>query len=50
MLADSDTVAKMAATGAEPPSSMGPDGFRTLLAEDTGRWSAILREGKVKLQ
>jgi tripartite-type tricarboxylate transporter receptor subunit TctC len=49
VLADGDTVAKMAATGAEPPSSLGPDGFRTLLAEDTARWSAILREGKVKL-
>jgi tripartite-type tricarboxylate transporter receptor subunit TctC len=50
ILAESDTVSKMAATGAEPPSQPGPQGFRTLLAEDTARWSAILREGKVKLQ
>jgi tripartite-type tricarboxylate transporter receptor subunit TctC len=50
VLADKDTVAKMAATGAEPPTDAGPQGFRAMLAEDTARWSGILRDGTVKLQ
>ena len=31
-------------------SPPGPDGMRTLLAEDTARWKDILSEGKIKLQ
>ena len=50
VLAEPDTIAKMAATGAEPPATPGPDGMRTLLAEDTARWKDILSEGKIKLQ
>ena len=50
VLADPDVVSKMAATGAEPPITKGPEGYRALLAEDTARWKAIFDEGKIKLQ
>jgi hypothetical protein len=40
----------MAAAGSEPPTTFGPDGFRTLLADDTARWKAILGDGKIKLK
>jgi tripartite-type tricarboxylate transporter receptor subunit TctC len=50
VLTDKDTIAKMAATGAEPPASTGPQGFRAMLADDTARWSSILRDGTIKLQ
>jgi len=50
VLAERDTIAKMAATGAEPPTAPGPEGMRTLLAEDIARWKGILSEGKIKLQ
>ena len=50
ILAEPDVIAKMAATGAEPPKAPGPDGFRALLADDTARWKAIFAEGKIKLQ
>jgi tripartite-type tricarboxylate transporter receptor subunit TctC len=50
VLAEPDTIAKMAATGAEPPTAPGPEGMRTLLAEDIARWKGILSEGKIKLQ
>jgi tripartite-type tricarboxylate transporter receptor subunit TctC len=50
VLAEPDVIAKLAATGAEPPAAPGPDGMRTLLAQDIERWTGILREGKIKLQ
>jgi tripartite-type tricarboxylate transporter receptor subunit TctC len=50
ILAEPDVVAKMAATGGEPPTAKGPAGYRSLLAEDTARWKAIFAEGKIKLQ
>jgi hypothetical protein len=43
-------IAKLAATGGEPPTAKGPGGYRALLAEDTARWKAIFAEGKIKLQ
>jgi tripartite-type tricarboxylate transporter receptor subunit TctC len=50
VLAEPDVIAKLAATGAEPPTAPGPEGMRTLLAQDIERWTGILREGKIKLQ
>jgi len=50
VLADKDVIAKLAATGAEPPGAPGPEGMRALLAEDIARWKAILSDGKIKLQ
>lgn len=50
VLGDREVIAKMAATGAEPPLTKGPEGYRVLLAEDTARWKAIFAEGKIKLQ
>jgi tripartite-type tricarboxylate transporter receptor subunit TctC len=50
ILADPDVVKKMAATGAEPPKTAGPGGYRKLLDEDTARWKAIFAEGKIKLK
>jgi tripartite-type tricarboxylate transporter receptor subunit TctC len=50
VLAEPDTIAKLAATGAEPPTAPGPEGMRALLAEDIARWKDILSEGKIKLQ
>ena len=50
VLADKDVIAKLAATGAEPPTAPGPEGMRALLAEDIARWQSILGEGKIKLK
>ena len=50
VLAEGDVIAKLAATGAEPPTAPGPAGMRALLADDVARWTAILGEGKIKLQ
>jgi tripartite-type tricarboxylate transporter receptor subunit TctC len=50
VLAEPEVVAKMTATGAEPPTSKGPDGYRALLAADTARWKAIFAEGRIKLK
>ena len=50
ILAEPDVTSKMAATGAEPPRTPGPAGYRALLDEDTARWKAIFSEGKIKLQ
>jgi tripartite-type tricarboxylate transporter receptor subunit TctC len=50
VLADKETIAKLAATGAEPPASAGPEGMRALLDDDLTRWKAILSDGKIKLQ
>jgi tripartite-type tricarboxylate transporter receptor subunit TctC len=50
ILAEPDVIAKLAATGGEPPAAKGPDGYRALLAEDTARWKAIVAEGKIRLQ
>ena len=50
VLAEPDVIAKLAATGAEPPSAPGPEGMRALLADDLARWKGILSEGKIKLQ
>jgi len=50
VLADKETIAKLAATGAEPPAAPGPDGMRALLDEDIARWRGILSDGKIKLQ
>ena len=50
VLGDKDVIAKLAATGAEPPGAPGPEGMRALLAEDIARWKAILSDGKIKLQ
>jgi tripartite-type tricarboxylate transporter receptor subunit TctC len=50
VLADKETIAKLAATGAEPPAAPGPDGMRALLDEDIARWKGILSDGKIKLQ
>ena len=50
ILNDGDVIAKLAATGAEPPTAPGPAGMQALLADDVARWTAILSEGKIKLQ
>jgi len=50
VLADKETIAKLAATGAEPPAAPGPEGMRALLDEDIARWKGILSDGKIKLQ
>ena len=50
VLAEPEVVAKMTATGAEPPTNKGPDGYRALLADDTARWKAIFAEGRIKLK
>ena len=50
ILAEPDVIAKLAATGGEPPTAKGPEGYRALLAEDSARWKAIFAEGKIKLQ
>jgi tripartite-type tricarboxylate transporter receptor subunit TctC len=50
IIADPTVVSRMAATGAEPPTALGPQGYRALHAADTARWKAILSEGKIKLQ
>ena len=50
ILAEPDVIAKLAATGAEPPTARAPTGYRALLAEDIARWKAIFAEGKIKLQ
>jgi tripartite-type tricarboxylate transporter receptor subunit TctC len=50
VLAEQDVIAKLAATGAEPPAMPGPAGISALLADDLARWKAILSEGKIKLQ
>ena len=50
VLADPDVVKKLAATGAEPPVTSGPDGMRALLDDDIARWKGILSDGKIKLQ
>jgi tripartite-type tricarboxylate transporter receptor subunit TctC len=50
ILNESDVIAKLAATGAEPPTAPGPAGMQALLADDVARWTAILSEGKIKLQ
>src|SRR6188508_445671 len=42
VLADKDVIAKLAATGAEPPGAPGPEGMRAMLAEDIARWKGIL--------
>ena len=38
VLAEKDVIAKLSATGAEPPTAPGPAGMQTLLAEDIARW------------
>jgi tripartite-type tricarboxylate transporter receptor subunit TctC len=50
VLAEKDVIAKLAATGAEPPTAPGPAGMQTMLTEDISRWQGILGEGKIKLQ
>ena len=50
ILAEPEVIAKLAATGGEPPTAKGPEGYRALLAEDSARWKAIFAEGKIKLQ
>ena len=50
VLADKETIAKLAATGAEPPTAPGPAGMQALLTDDIARWQGILGEGKIKLQ
>jgi len=50
ILADPTVISRMAATGTEPPTARGPDGYRAMLADDTARWKAILGDGKIKLQ
>jgi tripartite-type tricarboxylate transporter receptor subunit TctC len=50
VLADKETIAKLAATGAEPPAAPGPEGMRALLDKDIARWKGILSDGKIKLQ
>jgi len=50
VLADKETIVKLAATGAEPPASAGPEGMKALLGDDITRWKAILSDGKIKLQ
>jgi len=50
ILAEPEVIQKLAATGGEPPTTKGPDGYRALLAEDIARWKAIFAEGKIKLQ
>ena len=50
VLAEPEVIAKLAATGAEPPTAPGPEGMRALLTEDIARWQGILGEGKIKLQ
>jgi tripartite-type tricarboxylate transporter receptor subunit TctC len=50
VLADKETIAKLAPTGAEPPAAPGPDSMRALLDDDLARWKGILSDGKIKLQ
>jgi tripartite-type tricarboxylate transporter receptor subunit TctC len=50
ILADPEMVGRIAKTGAEPPTTLGPAGFRALLAQDTARWQDIFRQGKIKLK
>jgi tripartite-type tricarboxylate transporter receptor subunit TctC len=50
ILAEQDVIAKLAATGAEPPSAPGPAGMNALLDEDLASWKSILGDGKIKLQ
>jgi tripartite-type tricarboxylate transporter receptor subunit TctC len=50
ILAEPDVIAKLAATGAEPPSAPGPAGMNALLDEDLASWKGILGDGKIKLQ
>lgn len=50
VLADKQVLARIAATGAEPPSARGPAGFHKLLAADTARWKKIFSSGKIKLK
>ena len=50
VLAEPDVIAKMTASGAEPPKNKGPDGYRAMLADDTARWKAIFAEGRIKLK
>ncbi len=50
VLAEPDTIAKLAATGAEPPTAPGSEGMKTMLADDIARWKGILGDGKIKLQ
>ncbi len=50
ILTEPDVVAKIAATGGEPPATKGPAGYRTLLADDIARWKTTLSDGKIKLQ
>jgi tripartite-type tricarboxylate transporter receptor subunit TctC len=50
VLGEKDVIAKLAATGAEPPAAPGPAGMQAMLAEDIARWQGILGEGKIKLQ
>ena len=50
ILAEPEVITKLAATGAEPPTTPGPEGMRTMLADDIGRWKGILSEGKIDLK
>lgn len=50
VLVEADVIAKLNATGAEPPGVQGPDGMRMMLAEDLARWQRIIRDGKLDLQ
>ena len=50
VLADKETITKLAATGAEPPAAPGPEGMSALLDDDLARWKGILSDGKIKLQ
>ena len=50
VLAEPEVIAKLAATGAEPPTTPGPDGIRAMLAADIKLWQGILGEGKIKLK
>jgi tripartite-type tricarboxylate transporter receptor subunit TctC len=50
VLKEPEVVAKLAATGAEVPTTPGPEGIRALLAQDIKLWQGILGEGKIKLK
>ena len=50
ILAEPDVIAKLASTGAEPPSTPGPQAMQTMLAADIARWKGILSEGKIDLK
>ena len=49
IVADPGVIAELAKFGAEA-TTPSPDGMRKVIAEDTARWSAIIRDANIKVQ